>query len=66
MKRTWSILNKVVNNKNKANNSQPVSLEINRNTQLICNEFNNFFVNIRSKRVQNIKQDNLLSVIILT
>ena len=29
IKGTWSVLNKVVSNKNKANNHQPVSLEIN-------------------------------------
>ena len=31
-------------------------------TQLICNEFNNFFVNIGPDLANNIKQDNLPSV----
>ena len=66
IKGTWSILNKVVNNKNKVNHHQPVSLEINgfniTDTQLICNEFNNLFVNIGPELAQNIKQGNLPSV----
>ena len=43
-----------------------MSLEINgfniTDTQLICNEFNNFFVNLGPELAQTIKQGNLPSV----
>ena len=65
IKGTWSLLNKVINNKN-ANRNQPVSLHINGNDitdkQQLCHKFNTFFTQIGPGLAKNIPRSGVPTV----